>query len=202
MKLELPTINTKLLLKSFLFSLAALVGINVIFRLIGFAISNSFAYFVEDPFYIVLILFEGIGNNLYLIVQDLIQIIYDLGVAIDTGGYVFDEVALLYIIIGYLLAPIIAGIFAGYFSETKFEALGGLFLAFLVCWLAWTIFYAVSLFGINLGTLASEYETVANYLAPTTSESVWAIFFAFIVMIVTVLTFAFVPLVIKKEYAY
>ncbi|TFF97694.1 MAG: hypothetical protein EU547_03580 [Promethearchaeota archaeon] len=189
-------------LKSFLFSLMAFIGINVIFRFIGFMIANSFEYLLENPFYIFVIICEGIGNNLYITIQGLILNINELAILIESGSYMFYSVAELYVRIGYLLAPIIAGILSGYFSETKIEAFGGFLLTFIVCWVLWTVVYCVSVFGFDLKmTAASDYETVANLLAPVSAEFIGAIFFTLLVAFINALTYSFFPLISKREYA-
>ncbi len=190
----------KLILKSFLFSLAALIGINVIFRLIGFAIAGSFQYLLGDPFYIVVIMFEGILRNIYISIQWILQTTYDLLGAVAAGEDVFNNIAELYIGFGYLLAPIIAGILAGNFSETKLEALGGYLLAFIVCWLAWTIFYVLSIFGVPVGTAGAEYRESALLLIQTSVGPIWTIILVLIASLITPASLAIFPLVFKKEF--
>lgn len=186
--------------KSFLVSLAAFLGINVIFQLIGAALTGGFETLGSDPFIIVAWLFQGIVENLASVIGGLLL----AGFGLISGGDFITTMAQLLVILGFLLAPVIATILAGYVAESKTDALGGWFLTIVICLIVWTIFYVVDLgaAALGFGNAGKNLGSVYLNTDPTALTALWQIILVGIGSLVTVFSYGFLALAAQREAFY
>jgi hypothetical protein len=186
--------------KSFLVSLAAFLGINIIFQLIGAALTGGFETLGNDPFIIVAWLFQGIVENLASAIGGILLASFDL----ISGGDVGNAAGQLLLVIGFLLAPVIATILAGYVAESKVDALGGWFLTIVLCSIVWTIFYVVDLGGVALefGNAGKNLGSVYLGIEPEALTALWQILLVGIGSLVTVFSYGFLALAAQREAFY
>lgn len=186
--------------KSFLVSLAAFLGISIIFQLISAALTGGFGTLASDPFLIVAWLFQGIVENLASAIGGILV----AGFNLISGGDVLTALGNLLVIIGFLSAPVIATILAGIVAESKVDALGGWFLTIVICLIVWSIFYIV-----DLGSAALGYGNAAKNLAsvylgtePEALTALWQIISVSIGSLITVFSYGFLALAAQREAFY
>lgn len=197
--------------KSFLVSLAAFLGINIIFQVISSAVAGTLADIGDDPFIIVAWLFQGIIYNLFRAIGTFSTSIFSLIDGLGAGTSLEPLLANLVGSMGILLAPIIAAILAGVLAETKIDAFGGWLLTLIVCWLIFSIFYILGDLEViaNLGTAGLTYLGGASTLHTSLvgiSVSDPALWYLVIIMLcgtlITTVSWGMLPLAARKETFY
>jgi hypothetical protein len=139
--------------KSFAFSLLTYMGLNFLFIIISAAISNNlnsiFSVISVQPLSIILYLFG--------------PIVYLPGTVITNIANNFSSlnIADLLTNLGYLIAPLVASLIAGNFSDNKGEAFGGWFLTAIVSMGALLVLFfigtsvSITLIGIIIGGIVN-----------------------------------------------
>ncbi len=138
--------------KSFMFSLIAFIGLNVVFLLLAYLVSGHFDLFMasfQTDFLgtLNMLLFGPIASPIGS--PGLIFVV--IGTAIAMGGTIPTFQIILYI--GYFVAPIIGAFLSGFFAENRKEAFSGWFLTAMIC----------TILAIVLGIMA-----VLSVITPTT----------------------------------
>ena len=173
--------------KSFLLSLVAFVGLNFIFAILYFAIDPDSGGFdslmttiEEAPLMIIYYLFGSIAsvpstNMIGAIIQPLI----------------YEDTSFLLLGLGYLAAPIIAGILAGKFAESKFQSLAG-----------WLLTAVLSTGAIIIGVfLSNTMETTISVLYILTDfEDI--LIYLIISCVINIIFYSFFALLISKTEYY
>ncbi len=168
-------------IKSFLLSLVAYVGINFLFLIISSLINNTL-----DT------LFSGLSSAPLLILYYLfgpITILPSISIAAITS---FSPFVLSVLIggIGYLIAPLIAAILSGVFSESKGEASGG-----------WLLTAIISAGMIILAMVLSPTIEVILFLTYSTSSLIPTLIWILISFFINFIGFGFFALLVcKTEY--
>lgn len=197
--------------KSFLVSLAAFLGVSIIFQVISDAIAGTLTDIGNDPFIIVVWLFQGIVYNLFRAISAFSTSIFGLIDGLGAGSDLAPLLATLVGSIGIILAPIIAAILAGVLAESKMDAFGGWLLTLVVCWLVFSIFYILGDLGIiaDLGTAGTTYLGWAGSLHTSLvgiSVSDAALWYLVIIMLcgtlITTVSWGMLPLAARKETFY
>jgi hypothetical protein len=189
--------------KSFLVSLAAFLGISVVFQIINLALTDAISTLTDDPVYIVVMLFEGIVNSVFFGVAGVFQGAAQIFNALEAGGDLAGPLGTLCLNLGFVLAPLIAAVIAGLLAESKVDAFFGWLLTIIVCWLVWTIFYVV-----DVGVAATEYESTAQsltliFLGSLTSVGlIWAILLMLSSSLITCFSYGVLSLAARKETFY
>ncbi|MFX1327304.1 MAG: hypothetical protein ACFE91_04065 [Promethearchaeota archaeon] len=111
--------------KAFLLSIAAFVGLNFIFTIINYAIGAGFNdLFTTIQNYPLMIIYYLFGSIISLPSLNLNYAIAE--------PFLNNNMDLLILGIGYLIAPIIAAILAGRFGENKGQSFGGWLLTTII----------------------------------------------------------------------
>ena len=172
-------------IKSFLLSLVAYVGINFLFLIISSLIAGTFdtlfSIFTPGPSYApLLILYYLFGP---------ITILPSISIAAITS---FSPFVLSVLIggIGYLIAPLIAAILSGVFSESKGEASGG-----------WLLTAIISAGMIILAMVLSPAVEAILFLTYSTSSLIPTLIWILISFFINFIGFGFFALLVcKTEY--
>ncbi|KKM77822.1 hypothetical protein LCGC14_1366140 [marine sediment metagenome] len=113
--------------KAFGLSFVAFIGLNAVFFLIGYGIQGSLDLFFESladtPSNISALLFGPLTGNFPSAIITTI-VIWIGGLPVEIGFVI--------LIVGYIIAPLIAAILSGKFGETKIQSFGGWFLTAII----------------------------------------------------------------------
>ena len=166
--------------KAFLLSIAAFVGLNFIFTIIYYALGTGFdtmfGTIQTAPLIILYYLFGSIFSTPYLILSN--TIFQPLLIGFDLANFLMW--------LGFLIAPIIAAILAGRFSESKGESFG-----------AWTLTAAISTVCVIIAAfLSPTTEGVLTTLYGLLSEQL--IIFAIISLVINIVFYGFFALLLSK----
>ncbi len=198
------------ILKSFLVSLAAFIGISAVFGILQMVLEGTIADIASDPFSIIVLLFHAITKSLFIAVYTLSQSVIGLVEILTSAGDIVAGFSSLLGALGIFLAPLVAAFLAGKLAESKGAAIGGFILALVVSWLVWSIFYILGDLGIlSVGSAATSYSSEALYLnifltgSYVSSVDFW---YAMIIMIagtlITAFSWGFLALAAQKESFY
>jgi hypothetical protein len=169
--------------KAFLFSLIAFVGINFIFTIIYYAFTgfNQLIFVIQNyPLMILYYLFGSIISTP--------SAIFNWTIA---DPFLFNNMDMLILGLGHLVAPLIAAILAGRFGESKIQSFGG-----------WLLTAVVSTASVIIAAWLSPFT--ANTL---TTTYVWAstdviLILAIISCLVNIVFYGFFALLLSKEEYY
>lgn len=168
--------------KSFLLSLAVLVGVNFLFIILSSFINDTidilFSVFESGPNYAPLMILYYLFGSITMVPS------------ISIGIIVNFELNTLIVGIGYVLAPLIAAILSGRFGESKAEAIGG-----------WLLSAGISAGAIIIGLFLSP--TVEGFLAVLygTTSQMTILINVCISLFINFLAYGFFALLIcKTEY--
>ncbi|MFX0155703.1 MAG: hypothetical protein ACFE9Q_14365 [Candidatus Hodarchaeota archaeon] len=129
--------------KCFLFSLIAFIGLNAVFLLLAFLISNTFDQFVtafETDF---------IGTLMLMLFGPMAEggtpgiIMTSIGVAVSLGATIDTFIIIQWI--GFFVAPVIGAFLSGFFAEDRKEAFLGWFLTAIISMVIVLVFGIVEL---------------------------------------------------------
>lgn len=147
--------------KAFGFSLIAFIGLNVVFFLIGYGIMGTLDSFFDSlastPLNIIPLIFGPLASLQYpfMIINQIIMWVG--GMTIETGSVI--------LLIGFVLAPLIAAILSGRFGDNKIQSFGGWFLTAMVTSLVILIWAVIDILELP-GPVTAEFiiSVVITYI--------------------------------------
>jgi hypothetical protein len=169
--------------KAFLFSLIAFVGINFIITIIYYAFTGFNQLITNIQLYPLMILYYLFGS-----IISTPSVIFNWTIA---NPFLLGDMDMLILGLGHLVAPIIAAILAGRFSESKIQSFGG--------WLLTAV-------------ISTAAVIIAAWLSPFTANTliltyVWAstdviLILAIISCLINIVFYGFFALLLSKEEYY
>ncbi len=148
--------------KSFLFSLIAFIGLNVVFLLLAYLVSgtfNSFTAAFQANFLgtLNMLLFGPLAN-----LGSPGIIFATIGAAIAVGGTIPTFNIIIYI--GYFVAPLVGAFLSGFFAENRKEAFSGWFLTAMICTILVIVLGILAVLSVITPTAASIIGSIVIYL--------------------------------------